>query len=240
MSKTIAATINASLTVDLFPNAPEIYKNAAPFFDSSIPFYSDRSNYACLLCGVNTAFLDGKSLSKTTGMDGKERPETDDVAISYAGMSGRFAHIACLRKIPGATVSTDGKAKLRARTAAKKRREAAHENAKNAAPQTVTVEPTPKPAPTPAPQTVEPTVSLEIALRETIEQEYQGAINDACQAMEALMAENSRLEAEIERLTALLAPAIETAITTPDPEPADKKAERAARRKASKDKLRAA
>ena len=234
MSKTIVATINASLTVDLFPNAPEIYKNAAPFFDSSIPFYSDRSNYACLLCGVNAAFLDGKSLSMTTDEHGKQRPETDDVAISYAGMGGRFAHIACLRKIPGATVSTNGKAKLHARNAAKKRREAAQEAAKNANAAPQTVEPTPKPAP----QTVEPTVSLEVALRETIEQEYQGAINDACQAMEALMAENSRLEAEIERLTALLAPAIETAITTP--EPTDKKAERAARRRASKDKLRAA
>lgn len=145
----------------------------APFFKSGVHFVSEpaleRGDYACLLCTKNVV-------------------QGDDVAISYAAGHGRFSHTACL-SAHGATISSDGKARLKAQAAAKHKIKA-----QRAADRAAT---TPEPvALATAPSTSRPirVQADEATLRATIEAEYDDLLAQAVERITALQADVDRLQ----------------------------------------------
>lgn len=154
-------------TLKLLPNAADLYATHAPFFESGVRFVSDKGNYACVLCGVDVT-------------------PNDAVGLSYTIGRGHWTHVACLRGVPNATLSTDNAAKKKARKAAQERAatERAAQRQDKQAQQTVDID------------------KLRAEIRAEVEKEYQEQIDSAVSLLEEMEQELNRLEKENETLRA--------------------------------------
>ena len=157
-------------TVTLLATAPSLYADVAPFFESHVRFESNASKAGCLFCE-----------------SGPLAVGDDTVAITYNLERGRFAHTACLRKIPGASISTDKKLKAKAQKAAKERL-ATQREATRAAKATL-------PAATPAVDVD----ALRAEIRAEIAAEYEDRMAKAIEVIQDLQAQNATLQAAADK-----------------------------------------
>lgn len=158
------------------------YQMFSPFFQSTrAQGENKRVDYACLFCNqpVKPLTVAGRS---------------------FTGTAITWAHVECLRAVPGASISTDGKAKMKAHTAFKERQSVARKaaNAEKA----------------PA-QHVCPSLD-ETAIRAAIDAEYEERMQ---RVIVAITTRDQRIASLEEEVRVLRAPSI--ALTYVEPAPVE-------------------
>lgn len=158
----------------------------APFFEATRASTGDnpRANYACLFCDLRV-----------------ENGET--AAVSFSGPMKRWAHVACLRQLRGAVLSTDKRAKSKAQDAASVRWKAARTATRDQLAGTVSIDVAKLEDEIANRLRAEIRQEIEATLRDQIETEidddYGEQIDEAIKLIEELRQENATLKSEAEK-----------------------------------------